>query len=142
MKIHISEQLDKTIQGFSMIPIIYGEVDLSNIPNNAASTIVAIDAVDSINAENISTFIQSVVQKMRLNCELYIGGTDAYAISRGLVSGSLNLLEYNSLISGKRGIYSSKYILDLLQSMNIRIQSVVFKEYNYEISAVRQHDKN
>lgn len=142
MKIHISENLDKTIQGFNTVPIIYGEVDLSNIPNNGASIIVAIDALDSIKTNSIHDFIQNIVSKMRLDCQLYLGGLDAYAISRALLSGSLDISDYGNLINGKRGIYSAKYIIDILQGLNIKVQSSVFKEYNYEISAIRAYDKN
>lgn len=138
MKLYISEHIDKAISGFKIVPIIYGKIDMSGIPANAASTIIAIDAVDSIDCENIEQFVKNVTSKMRIDSNLYIGGTDAYAISRNLISGNTNLEQYNQAIVGKQGIHSAKKIVDLLQKSGIIILSVVFKGNNYEISATRK----
>ena len=142
MKVYISENIDKVIEGFSAIPIVYGVADFSSIPNNGASTIVAIDALDSIKPNDISQFINTIISKMRINCELFLGGIDAYSISKDLVSGKINVDEYNKIISGKNGIYSLTYIVDILLSNNIKILSTVFRGNNYEISATRLVSKN
>jgi hypothetical protein len=138
MKLYISEHIDRAISGFKIIPIVYGEIDLGGIPANSASTIVAIDAIDSIKYENIEQFIQGVVGKMRLESNLYIGGLDVYAVNRALISGSLNLEEYNKLLVGRQGIQCANKIVDLLQKNGVKILSVVFKGNNYEISATRK----
>lgn len=140
MKIHISENLDQTIQGFTTVPIVEGEVNLDIIPNNSASFIVAIDATDSVN--NILKFIDNVCSKMRLGGEMCIGGLDIFAVSRGLLSGGLNLEDYNNLTNNKRGVYDSKFISDQLQSHGLTINSIVYKGYNYEVIAKRNHDQN
>lgn len=137
MKIHITENLDKSISGYSLIPIIYGSVDLQSVPQNGASSIIAIDAVDSIKYENIIEFINAIILKMRLNSTLYIGGIDAYYLSKNLISGQISLEEYNSYIYGKQGIYDSKFIIDLLQKHNVKILSIIFKDNRYEITATR-----
>lgn len=140
MKIYITEHIDKAISGFTIIPIVYGEVDFSTIPDNAGDTIIAIDAIDSIKPKNILNFIHNLVKKMRLNSTLYLGGTDIFTISRQLLSGNLTIDEYNTIIDGKNGIYSAKYILDLLKSYNIDIKSSIFKGLNYEITATRTNN--
>jgi hypothetical protein len=137
MKLYISEHIDKSIQGFSIVPIIYGEFDLSKFPDNCASTIIAKDAIDSIKYINMPKFIESLVKKMRLNSELYLGGLDLYAISRNLLNGSITIEEYNNKVIGKESICSSKYILSLLDAYKLKINSVVFKGDMYEISATR-----
>lgn len=138
MKIHISENLDKAIDGFNLIPIVYGSVDLGSIPMNGATTIVAIDAVDSIKSDNIQDFINNVVSKMRLNSTLHIGGIDAYSLSKSLLSGTLDINDYNNQIHGKQGLYSCKYISDLLlQNSSVQILSTIFKGDKYEITATR-----
>lgn len=142
MKVYISENLDKVIEGFTTIPIVYGAVDLGSIPNNGASTIVAIDAVDSIKHENINDFIIGLASKMRINSVVHVGGLDAYAVSKDLVSGKINVEEYNKSIAGKLGIYSAKFICDLLRSQNLTINSSTFRGSNYEISATRIVNKN
>jgi hypothetical protein len=142
MKLYISENIHKGIQGFTIIPIIYGELDLSKVPDNAASTIIAIDAIDSIKHENLPVFIQSVAKKMRLDSTISLGGSDIYAISRGLLGGSITEQEYNQQFIGKNSISSSKYILELLKNTDLKINSVVFRGNTYEISATRPAYKN
>lgn len=142
MKIQISENIDKTIEGYIITPIVYGVADLTRFPQNCASSIIAIDAVDSIKYDGIEKFIQDVALKMRLNGTLSIGGLDAYALSRDLLGGKINTVQYNQLISNKRSIYSSKDIVQLLSSNKLRIQSVVYKGYFYEISAIRPGNTN
>lgn len=142
MKIFISENIDKSIDGYKIIPIIYGEVDLQSIPNNAATDIVAIDAIDSIKYADLSSFISKIASKMRLNSNLYLGGLDLFALSRELLNGSKSVEEYNAIVNGKNGIYSSSIILDLLRANGIKINSVVYKGNRYEISATRPDYKN
>ena len=91
MKVYISENIDRVIEGFTTIPIVYGAVDLVSIPDNGASTIVCIDALDSIKSDSIVDFINGVVNKMRINCVAHFGGLDAYAVSKDLVSGKINI---------------------------------------------------
>ena len=141
MNIYITENIDKAIDNFTIIPIVYGEIDFKQIPDNAATNIVAIDATDSIKPHNIQDFIQNIVKKMRLNSTLHIGGTDLYAISRLLLSGSMTIIEYNSILDKKNGIYSSKLIIDLLKNQGLQIKSAIFKSYNYEIIATRTYNK-
>ena len=142
MKLHISENIDKVIDGFTIVPIVYGEVDLATIPSNCASEIIAIDAVDSISHDKIEQFIFNVCSKIRLNGTAYFGGLDVYALSRSLLSGNISIKEYNDFTSKSNAIYSSKYILSLLQSNDITIQSVVYKGNYYEITVKRTHNKN
>jgi hypothetical protein len=142
MNIYISENIDRAIDNFTIVPIVYGEIDLSSIPDNGATIISAIDAIDSIRFNNISNFIQNIVKKMRLNSTLYLGGCDIYAVSRSLISGGLDLEEYNSILINKAGVYSSKYIIDLLKSHGLNIQSVIYKGSNYEITATRPNNQN
>lgn len=142
MNIYISENIDKAIDNFTLVPIVYGEVDLGKIPDNAGTTIIAIDAVDSIKQNNIESFVNNVCKKMRLNSSLHIGGLDVYAVSRSLLSGMMDLGEYNKLILGKTGIYSLRFIVDLLKKNGLQIKSAVYKGNNYEITATRPHNKN
>jgi predicted CopG family antitoxin len=142
MKLYISENIDKAIQNFTLVPIVYGEVDLSNVPDNAATMIVAVDAIDSIKSKDIENFINNICRKMRLESTLHIGGLDAYAVSRSLLNGTISLDEYNELVLGKTGMYSSRFIIDLLKKNRIQIRSAVYKGHTYEIAATRSNNQN
>jgi len=137
MKLYISENIDKSIQGYVIIPIVYGEFDLTKIPDNSATEIVAIDAIDSIKYDKIKTFISTIITKMRIGCNLYLGGTDIYAVSRHIIDGTNSLEAINTELLNKTGAYSLKFILELLKDSGVRINSATFKGDNYEISAIR-----
>lgn len=142
MKLFISENIDKSIEGYKIIPIVYGEIDLQSIPDNSSTDIVAIDAIDSVKYANLASFIKKIVSKMRLNSNLYLGGTDIFAVSRELLNGSKSIEEFNTIIESKNGIYSASMILELLRDNGIKINSVVYKGNKYEISATRPDYKN
>lgn len=142
MKVYITENIDKVIEGYVMIPIIYGKIDLGQIPNNAAQTIVAVDALDSIPVQFLDTFLNDVKSKMRFNSELILGGTELSIISRDVVTGNLNTQKYNELIFSKRGIYNVSDIVALLQEKKLLINKSTIKGYNYEISATRSQASN
>lgn len=142
MKLYISENIDKAIAGFTLIPIAYGEIDLSSIPSNCASEIVAIDAIDKIPHDKIELFVANLCSKIRLNGIVHFGGLDAYALSRNLLSGNIDIKQYSEIISNNDAIYSSKYILDLLRKYNLSVKSVVYKGHYYEITAQRTYNQN
>jgi hypothetical protein len=142
MKVYITENIDKVIEGYVMIPIIYGKVDLGQIPNNAAQSILATDALDSIPVQFIDTFLEDVKSRMRFNSELVIGGTELSIVSRDILLGNLNTQKYNELIFSKRGIYNVSDIISLLQNKNLTINKSSIKGYNYEISVTRSQASN
>lgn len=137
MKVYITENIDKVVEGYLMIPIIYGKIDLGQVANNAAQSIVAIDALDSIPVQFLNTFLDDIKSKMRFNSELILGGTELTVISRDVMLGNLNTQKYNELIFSKRGIYNVSDIVNLLQKKELLINRSIIKGYNYEISATR-----
>ena len=142
MKLYITENIDQVIEGYTMVPIIYGKVDLGQIPNNAAQTIVAIDALDSIPAQFVNTFLDEVKNKMRFDSELVLGGTELSIVSREVLNGNLDTQKYNELVFSKRGIYSINDIINLLQNKQLLVNKSTIKGYNYEISAIRPQPTN
>ena len=142
MKVYITENIDKVIEGYTMIPIIYGKIDLGQVPNNAAKSIVAVDALDSIPVQFLDNFLDDVKSKMRLNSGLILGGTELSVISRDVLLGNLNTQKFNELVFSKRGLYNISDIVSILQSKNLIINKSSIKGYNYEISVTRPQASN
>ena len=142
MKIYITEHLDKAIENYTIVPILYGKLDMYSIPNNSATEIIAIDALDSIPSELLIDFISAIRQKMRIGSKLIVGGVELSAISRDVVNGKISTKEYNELIFSKKGIYRSRDILDLLQQADLNIENASIKGYQYEITAIRPQNTN
>ena len=142
MKIQITENIDKAIENYTVVPILYGKIDLSLTPNNSVTHIVAIDAIDSVPDTLLVEFISNIVQKMRLGCQIILGGTELSAISKDVVNNNITTQDYNKLIFGKRGIYRSGDIINLLNQANLTINNVQIKGYKYELTASRPYPKN
>jgi hypothetical protein len=142
MKIHITENVSKAIEGYGMIPIVYGKADLGAIPDNSLTEIIAIDAIDSIPSDLLSQFIESLVSKMRLGSSLILGGIELGVVSRSLINGRLTSFSFNDIMSKKKSIHSSKDIVDLLKSHNVNIDNVQIIGNHYEITASRPSSKN
>jgi len=139
MKVYITENIDKIIEGYQMVPIVYGKIDTNAIPNNAAQEVIAHDALDSVPANLLYDFITNIVQKMRRGAMLCLGGTDLKVISKDVISEALTTTAYNDLVYSKRGIYSVKDILNLLNKKeDITIEEVKIEGYKYEIYATRK----
>lgn len=142
MKIQITENIDKAIENYTIIPILYGKIDLSLTPNNSVTHIIAIDALDSIPSSLLAEFVSNIVQKMRLGCQIIIGGTELDAISKDVISHVISTQDYNELIFNKRGIYRSEDIIRLLNQAGLTINSTQIRGYKYELTASRPYPKN
>jgi hypothetical protein len=142
MKIHITENVEKMIEGYSMFPIVYGKVDLGGLPDNSLTEIIAIDAIDSIPSNLLPQFMESIVKKMRMGCSFILGGLELGLLSRNITNGKLSSFNFNDIMSTKKSVHSSKDIVDLLKSHNINIDNVNIIGTNYEITASRPRNKN
>jgi hypothetical protein len=142
MKIYITESVEKTIEGYNMIPIVYGKINLDIVPDNSLTEIIAINAIDSIPSNLLPQFIESIVKKMRMGCSFILGGLELGLLSRNIINGGISSFNFNDIMSKKKSVYSSKDIVDLLKSHNINIDNVNIIGTNYEITASRPRNKN
>jgi hypothetical protein len=138
MNIHITENVDKIIDGFKMIPVINGSFDLSGIPDNSALNIVAVDAVDSIKFDFMEKFITDIRTKIRINGKVVIGGADLSTICGNVFDGKNTSKDFNNIIYSKKSCQNMSDIIDLLISVGLTINLVQFKGFNYEVTATRQ----
>jgi hypothetical protein len=143
MKVHITENIENIIDGYDMVPIIYGKIDTINkYPDNSLIEIIAIDALDSIPHEMLEEFLTSIIRKMRMGCVVTFGGAELQIIARNVIAGKIDSKTFNEAIFKKKAIYSSKDIVDLLTKGNLTIDTVNIRGHFYEIKASRQPNQN
>ena len=65
MKLYITARPDSAPEGYEVSPIVYGNIDLTNIPDNSCTEVVATDAIDFISRDKIADFIKNIVSKLR-----------------------------------------------------------------------------
>ena len=136
MKIHITENVEKSIVGFSMIPVIYGKVELDIVPDNGAVEIF-VENLDQINYDNVEEFLVNIRNKTRKNGTVIISGTELSLLSRNVAFNKITSKDFNSLITNKRGIHKVHDIVNLLKLNGLMIQDVMIKGNTYGIKASR-----
>jgi hypothetical protein len=137
MKIHITENVDQIIDGYVMMPIVYGKIDMSNIPNNSATEIVADEAIDSIPVEEIQSLFGEIKSKLRLNGRLMVSGTELQVVCQDVLRGKLTTKDFNNVIFNNRGIYTVNEIAEYINSIDLKIETMLIKGNKYEIRATR-----
>jgi hypothetical protein len=139
MKIQITENVEQVIDGYLMIPIVYGKIDVDAIPNNSATDIVAENAPDSVYVDDIMEFFQKVASKVRTNGRLFVSGTDLSLLCKDIISGEINAVQFNKLTTQKRSLYPTNDIVNIMLNLGLKIESVQIKGNNYEIRATRSN---
>ena len=139
MKIHITENVNNAIDGFVLVPIVYGRLDLGGVTDHSATQIIAIDAVDSVPAQMLGKFLQDVVTKMRLGCTAIFGGVDLDILARGIITQELKSETFNKLVYSKKAMYRNSDITQTLTGLGLSIDKVSIQGINYEITATRNN---
>jgi len=142
MNIYITENVDQSIDGFMMVPILYGKVNMCDVPNNSANKIVAADALDSIPHSLLLEFLSEVRRKMRIGSELVLGGRDLSLLAKDVMNSKIDSQAFNEIVFNKRGIYDVNDIVSKLNAYGLIINYVTMKGPNYEISAARSTATN
>lgn len=137
MKVHITENVDKIIGGFNMLPIIYGKVNMGDIPNNSLTEIMAVDAIDKIGHNELDKFLVDLCSKMRMGCKSIFGGLELSLLARNVVNNRISSQEFNNIVLETKGIHKVNDVVNLLKSKNLKIENVIIKGNHYEITAVR-----
>ena len=139
MKIHITENVNSAIQGFTLVPIVYGRLDLGGVTNNSATQVIAIDAIDSVPSQMLVKFLQDVVSKMRLGCVAIFGGIELDMLARGIVTRDVNSENFNNLVYSKKSVYRNSDITNILTGLGLSIEEVLIQGISYEITATRKN---
>jgi hypothetical protein len=139
MKIHITENVNSAIEGFVLVPIVYGRIDLGGVTDHSATQIVALDAIDSIPIAMLTKFLQDVVGKMRFGCVATFGGIELDVLSRGVITNDINVESFNKLVFSKKAIYKNSDIVKILTGLGLSIDKVLIQGINYEITATRKN---
>lgn len=138
MKIQILKDIKDSIDGFN--PILLTDEDIQiDEPSNSITNILMIDTLEQISYENIDSFLIKMINLLRLNGEIVLGGVDVECINKDLLSGKIDIETYNKIIFSKRGIYSSHRLIEKLNALNLKINKITVKGSVYEIQASRSN---
>ena len=132
---HVSN--DQTLNGYTNLEVNSNSV--ANEVDNSFLEILAVDALDKLDYENVESFLGLLVSKLRLNGKLVLGGYDFDVIARRILTGSIDPKEVNHVIGNSKSVIGIHALLELLtKRFKLSIDSAIVKGYKYEITAVRK----
>lgn len=138
MKLQIINNGQEKIGGYEVATVEKpNEIDLNSIITNSCETIIASDVVDMFHPNNIKPLCQVLLQKLRLNGELTIGGTEVKLFAKNLINGLLTPNEAANMATSIYSMSSVDTVKETLESLGLNISSIHMDGVHYEIKAVR-----
>ena len=135
MKISITTDASRKIDGFTTIPVVMGSVKILDVPRNGCEYLELFNCIDDIKHENI---VAEVCQKIRKDGVLSIVGTDLSAMVNGFVNKSMPKEEFVAYVTSKANLSSLEDIVNTIRSSGLRVISSKLNGIFYEVKATRQ----
>lgn len=137
MKVHVIENTDQVIDGYTPAIIRNGKIELK-CSNHSVDEILCLGIVDKIHARDIDSFLKSLCDILRINGKLVISGKDINIISRHLYFKEINSESLSNIIDDTKTWYSSLEIVDKLRNLGLTILTNEIKGIEYEICSIRK----
>jgi hypothetical protein len=135
MKILITEKLDKTIDGFKVLPIVQSCVQLINIPRNACEYFVIDECIDQIKDKDI---LKEIYTKIRKDGVISVIGKDINLLCQALTTRTINEEQFSEYATNQKQLWSLDRIINELKLCGLTIINSSIQGLNYEVSATRQ----
>lgn len=139
MKLQILRADQKPIEGFKQARVDRNSIDLTGTSDNECELILATDVMDSFSGEGAGQILQSLRQKLRLNGQLIVGGTDVRLFSKAVISGTLSMRDASSVVTNCHAMTSVDMTTETLKDLGLFIDSVTLDGLHYEIKATRKN---
>ena len=137
MKLQILKNIQDCIDGYNPVLIDNGAFNV-DLPDNSVESILMIETIDSIGANQIDESLQKIRKLIRLNGSLKISGIDLFCLSRDFLNGTIDTKTYNDIIFSRSGIYDSVTIINKLKALGLSVDQSLIKGSVYEIHAFRR----
>ena len=118
-----------------------GAVDLSDVPDNACTEIFAVEALDYVDRNNISKFLENLVSKMRQGAIMTIVGIDLQELTRATHLQEISADQFHDIVLNRRrgSISPAKEIISILRGLNQKLITYkTVKGVSYEIKTARE----
>ena len=124
-------------EGYQVLEVRNGAIDLDQFSNNECTEILAPDLIDHLSFEDINPVVSTIVQKMRKGATITVGGVDARMLARGIIEGAIPVYDLNKAVFGRRSITDINLTKELLIALGLKIISARLVGLKYEIEATR-----
>lgn len=140
MKIQILQHMESLVSGY--LPILIDNEDFEiDQPNNSISSILIIDDLEYISYDKLHNFLIKLRTILRLNGTITVRGIDLMCLSKELICNNFDIENYNNIVfrDGKKAIYSSHVIAELIKTLGLQINYLKLKGITYELQASRSN---
>ena len=134
MKILITENLEKTIDGYLTLTAVHGSVKLNDVPRNACESIVIDNCMDNLKEDQI---LEQLSSKLRKEGVITIVGTDIYVLSQNLLNKNISIDEFCNYTSNTKRMWSMEKIISIMKNLNMTIVTATLQGVRYEVRAQR-----
>ncbi len=137
MKLQISYDTNSAIEGFELIDTKYGLTALEGVIDHSSEEIYIVDCLDKMNYDDASKLLAMAVQKLRLNGNLLVNGTDLNTCCRAVSNGNITSSEFSTLLEKSTSLRNCKEVEEILLSLGLVIDTGTIKGNTYEIKSTR-----
>jgi len=137
MKLQLLTKNQQEIEGYKVVNVTDGKLNLSEIIDNQCEQIFAPDVVDSFPLQNAQELISGIVSKLRLGGEIVIGGTDIRLFSKAVANGIMPYGDASTVICLSLSMSTPDMIAEVLQALNLKIENIHMNGIHYEVKAKR-----
>jgi hypothetical protein len=140
MKIQLTKNGKSNIEGFHTI--MYDDPskinELTGIVNNSCEYILANTILDDFEITESPKIVALLVSKLRLGGSLVLVGHDMQMLAKSLIDNFIGVGEISDLIKDKRSISTALNTIAIAEENGLKISTVKFNNYMYEIVCVRE----
>jgi len=134
MKVTITSDMSRKIDGYIMMPVIQSSVRIVDIPTNACEHIDIFNCLDEIKSE---TFLQDISNKLRKNGILSLVGVDSLAMCDSVVNEKVDKKDFVDYVKNKHYLWDIEEISSKLKIAGLQIISAKMNGMLYELKATR-----
>jgi hypothetical protein len=138
MKLFITATNHDGPEGFEKAHVVHGECTI-NLPDASCTEIIVSEGIDYVARENLQSFLEKCVSKLRQKAIITIVGVDLRGLARCVHVRDMDSNTFNSIVCNLKSFNSSSEIVDILRKLGLSlISQTITNGMYYEIKAARQ----
>lgn len=137
MKLLIINQQQETIEGYQIVDLRSGLEQLDQVVNNSCTDIILTNCLDSLCKEDAKKVLSTASSKMRLGGKMSISGIELKSLCRDALNNMLSSDNFGDIIQSMSCVFTSQEIVQLISSINLKIDTVLVQGHTYEIKISR-----
>lgn len=138
VKLFLTAQPQKAPEGYVVSPIVYGQWNLSNIPDGSCTEVMIVEGLDYVYREKIPEFLKISVSKLRREAIMTIVGVDLHELVRAAHTREIDPNQFNNTVLHLKSMNTATETISTLQSNGLSLISYTTKGLSYDIKAARK----